>query len=222
MKPRTLSESDSSGSCRLVIVFVVALAGLYFGYECQAQIPQVLDLRNPGAGVTRIIPDWGPGTERPPQFIGDVDHDGFDDFAFVQGNTGTVPPPYSIIIYGSPDFPSSSQLDSLRQTRLIHGNGFTGISAWRSPFPFAPAGDLDRDGYADFFLGSASTDWQGIVDTGLVLLIFGGPNYPKAMELENLGSYGVRSLKILSTEERLSAGQVVIQAGDLNGDGLLD
>src|SRR3989442_171909 len=176
MKPQYLAKCELIGMSQ---VMFLSLLDLYSPSACEAQVQQVLDMRNPGPRVARIIPDWGPGSKRTPQVIGDVDGDRFDDFAIVQADpTGQLPSPHTIIIYGSPNFPSVPRMADLRQTRLVHGDGFLGISAWSSPFPCAPAGDLDRDGYADFFLGSASTDWQGKVDTGLVLLIFGAPNFP--------------------------------------------
>ena len=158
MKPEVFSISNTLGS-RHFFTVLLSLCVLCFVHQGQAQVPQVLDIRNPNPGVTRIIPDWGPGSVRPPQVIGDVDGDRFDDFAIVQADpTGQAPPPYTVIIYGSPNFPLAARMGDLRQTKLLHGDGFTGISAWDSSHPCAPAGDVDRDGYGDFYFGSASTD----------------------------------------------------------------
>jgi hypothetical protein len=39
----------------------------------------------------------------------------------------------------------------------------------------APAGDLDKDGYADFLIGDGRADTNGLTNNGAVYLIFGGP-----------------------------------------------
>src|SRR5207244_13382523 len=83
-------------------------------------------------------------------------------------------------------------------------------------------GDVDGDAYGDFVFASPTTSWEGVQNSCLVLLIFGGSAYPTEISLADLKGAGLRSLRFISRDESRYAGKLVRNVGDLNADGKAD
>ena len=90
--------------------------------------------------------------------VGDVNADGFDDFAIasVYSDSGEE---VTYLVYGSPEgLPQYRDEEFLRAGggKIIRGewNFSMGLSV-------SAAGDVDGDGYADLLLGAGSLSWQG-------------------------------------------------------------
>src|SRR5262250_1240468 len=77
---------------------------LLLGKHCLSQqLKQVMELRGPSVGVSRIdssenTMEW---VNFSPTFVGDVDHDGYDDF-LVDEPSKFLGYPDSILVYGGP------------------------------------------------------------------------------------------------------------------------
>ncbi len=139
--------------------------------------------------------------------VGDVNGDGFNDV--VIGSTGVYGTQgYVCLIFGGTDLPERLWTESLGKRGVrIEGadvdDAFgTGVSA---------AGDVNRDGYADFLVGA-----QNI---GRVYLFFGGPGWPEYLDADAMGSRGVI---IRGDEDLIAVGLSVSGTGDVNGDGYDD
>ena len=204
---------------------VVSCALLGFASVLHAQVPQVWDMAHPGAGIRTILPEWGWSQGTRPMFIGDIDGDGFDDFGMKQEDAHfNLPSPWTWIIYGTAEGPDRAKMEDLRHTKLLHGDGFAGeLSGFDCALYLAPAGDADGDGFDDFLFGSCSTNWNGIQDSGVVLLIYGGSHYPEEVSLESLQDASIRSAALVSSSQvDMFVGTWLSRAGDLDGDGLED
>ena len=183
-----------------------------------AQVPQVLDMRYPGPSVTAIrVPSYdGVNVVK---FLGDVNGDGYDDF--ITGIPSTVSDDFfdSLLVYGHPaaELGQTIEVDALHRTRFL---GTKDIFAVRDGY--AGLGDVDGDAYGDFVLASPTTSWEGVQNSGLVLLIFGGSAYPTEISLADLKGAGLRSLRFISRDESRYAGKLVRNVGDLNADGKAD
>ena len=93
------------------------------------------------------------------------------------------------------------------QGSTIFGAKAGDYSGWVSD-----AGDLNRDGFADFVVGNTANA------TNLIHVVFGNSSLPAIIDLANLGTGGIA---IFSADDgdRLMSG---FQAGDMNGDGFDD
>jgi hypothetical protein len=183
-----------------------------------AQVPQVLDMRYPGPGVTGIrVPSYD--GVNVVSFLGDINGDRYEDF--ITGIPSTVRDDSfdSLLVYGQPvaRLGESIEVETLHSTRFL---GTKDIFALRDAY--AGLGDLDGDGHGDFVLASPATSWEGVPNSGLVLLIFGGSTYPAEVTLADLKGAGLRSLRFVSRDESRYAGKLVRNVGDLNGDGKAD
>ena len=158
--------------------------------------------------------------------IGDVNLDGFDDFAIgdpyvsVGGfETGAV-----YVVFGHfGASPSSFDLATLNGTngfKLVGtptsdpGNGsWTGAS-------ISSAGDFNGDGYGDILIGAPRLG-QGVTDDGGAFLVYGSASgFDPSINLGDLD--GKDGFQINGAHMGDSAGTTVAGAGDINGDGFDD
>lgn len=147
--------------------------------------------------------------------IGDIDHDGLDDFAV--GTPGVGAGAAYVVLGKSSGFGASFALDAMAAN---HGFQVTGIAAHDSTgATLSGAGDVNGDGVADFILGA-----PGHGQAGSSYLLFGKDRVdgllPSSVALAELnGSDGLRL-------DNLAAfgpiGRALSAAGDFNGDGYSD
>lgn len=203
-------------------MFVVCILLCSFA---SAQVREVVELAYAADLVSRISHTWNAYERWKVAALGDINGDMFDDFVCYENvRNGAAWPVALRVVLGTNQFPQEVRGDDLRQIRIVFPEDY------RIFYPqlesYGSAGDFDRDGYCDILIGSPSVDWQETEDTGLVLLIHGGPALPGVIALDdvlrNSPPPGVRTLTITSTEANLAAGRFVTQVGDLNGDGYDD
>jgi len=138
--------------------------------------------------------------------LGDVNGDGYDDLAVGSpglaggGTTGAV-----WLLHGPP---STGTLDDEASAHLTGGSSEDEAGA-----ALAPAGDVDGDGYDDYWVGGPGEDGGG-TDAGAAWLILG-----TVTGESSLGSSA--TVKIVGADAGDHAGSA-IAAGDLDGDGTPD
>ncbi len=152
--------------------------------------------------------------------VGDVDHDGLDDFAVAgvvadtQGrtNNGRV-----WIVAGQDDVANVDLIapEAGQVIMTIDGRGSEDRLG-----SIAPAGDVDGDGIDDLVLGAyTATPWgSGVAAPGSAWVVFGGNG--GAIDLASLGTAGFPIYGPKRQRDRL--GVSVSAAGDVNADGLDD
>ncbi len=151
--------------------------------------------------------------------IGDINGDGFDDFAIgapsSNGYRGTI-----YVIYGD----SSPNLQNVAQAGLgnlsANGDGFkiTDANGDYNGYSISAAGDVNGDGLGDFILNSEYADF-GKTGSGSAYLIY-GQSMPADIDLANLTS--AQGFRIDGAAAFDHAGNSVAGGGDLNGDGFDD
>jgi hypothetical protein len=147
---------------------------------------------------------------------GDFNGDGVDDL--IVGADGVRE--YSGAAYVV--FGQKGDVVDLKLQNLNGTNGFTinGEAPGNSfGYSVSGAGDFNGDGLDDLVIGAAGTDVNG-TDSGTVYVIFGRANSAAVLDLTALEASA--GLKIHGLAEGDQVGEVVSDAGDVNGDGLDD
>lgn len=150
--------------------------------------------------------------------IGDVNNDGFGDFATSGWSTQD---PTVHIVFGRP---------GLGQTGLVDFNSIAPPFGWKVSGPFGDGfgdaisslGDFNGDGFGDFAIGGPVIDAPGKSEAGRVYVIFGKATFG-ATQNSTIGTFVSQhgfSLVGASAGDRL--GSSVAGGGDLNGDGFDD
>lgn len=85
----------------------------------------------------------------------------------------------------------------------------------------AAAGDLNRDGLQDFLLSAAGYDYESVIDTGIVYVLFGQATNVSTLDLRNFTT-GPRGFRITGIDYMETLGRCVASAGDFDGDGYPD
>ncbi len=202
---------------------LAVLASLVAASFANAQVQQVMELAHAGNPVTALAADWGTSFGEGVSFLGDVDGDGFEDFAFMKPIPFEEPRPettYVRLVYGRADWPERGRLDDFRHTDFAM---YTGVSADGWARTYQRAGDVDGDTYADFLFG-CDANWDGVESTGLVVLVFGSASLPSEVDwpaaVKDPAASGLRMVRFISRAAGLSAKKAATTVGDLNGDGL--
>jgi hypothetical protein len=170
------------------------------------------------AGVAFDGEDFEDSAGRSAAGIGDVNNDGFDDFAFgapfvdVGGNNaGRV-----YVVFGTDaPWPASIELADLGGTTgfLLDGVDPTGIAG----FSVAGAGDLDQDGIDDLVVGASGTG----DNSGTAYVVFGSTTpFPAPRSLGSLD--GSNGFSLTGDDPGAFAGRSVAGGGDLDHDGIAD
>ncbi len=150
--------------------------------------------------------------------IGDINKDGYDDFIIgapgVNGGAGAA-----YVVFGNAGgLPPALDLSSLDGTNGFVLNGVAAGDA--TGFSVAGAGDVNKDGYADFIIGALDADAPA-VDSGAAYVVFGhGGTFSADLDLSALnGSNGFKFDAGGYTKD-FAGGSV--GSGDFNGDGYAD
>ncbi len=161
--------------------------------------------------------------------LGDLNEDGFDDFAIGapaapslgQSGAGAV-----YVVYGGPTLFASITTNNNVPLALINGeNGFvvTGFGPGDNVgWSVSGVGDFNGDGLRDFAIGAPNAGPPGLTRSGIVWVVFGGPD---------LGASGVVSLATFEPGAGIvfrgigidyRTGIALASDVDLNGDGFSD
>jgi Ca2+-binding RTX toxin-like protein len=149
---------------------------------------------------------------------GDINNDGFDDFIIgASGAKGAAGAAY-VVFGGADGLPSTLELSGLNGS-----NGFklSGVSAKDAAgFSVSGAGDINKDGFDDFIVGSLRGDGS-VKDSGAAYVVFGhGGAFNANIDLGKLN--GSDGFKLSGAALNDFAGASVHAAGDINGDGYAD
>jgi len=150
---------------------------------------------------------------------GDVNGDGYDDLIIGARRAHSDASGASYVLFGGPDdYSPIIDLGSIDENIgfRIDGVDFNDNSG----ASVSSAGDINRDGYDDVFIGAPWAD-SDINLSGASYVVFGSDSdYEGAINLANLdGSTGFR---IEGEESSDNFGDSVSNAGDINGDGYVD
>jgi hypothetical protein len=141
---------------------------------------------------------------------GDVNGDGYKDF-LIGANGFDNSNGMTAVIYGSA-FPTNLNIASMGTNGAVYfgsGTEMAGIST-------ASAGDMNRDGYADFLIGASHAN----SNAGKVYFIYGSPHLKALNALHTLDvAAGVSFTETVSDS---LCGNSVSSGGDVNGDGYDD
>jgi len=175
----------------------------------KANLPSTIDINTEIGTYGITITGPGLGGERVGYSVsgaGNVNGDDFDDFIIgaPQGaSTGGI----SYLIYGSAS-PSNINLDSPLGAA---GITITGSGTEQAGTSVSGAGDMDKDGYADFIIGAP------VGAEGKSYLIYGSA-LPSDIILSSLGSAGITITGVSGDQSGFS----VSNAGDVNNNGCTD
>ncbi|MEC9345728.1 MAG: tandem-95 repeat protein [Pseudomonadota bacterium] len=151
-------------------------------------------------------------------FLGDINNDGFDDFATASptfsGNTGRVS-----VVFGA-----ASGLDGLDLSALDGTDGFTITGVATNDglgFNMSGLGDVNGDGVDDFVLSARFADPNSLADAGEQYVIFGSAGgFAGTFDLTTLD--GTNGFRIQGPAAGNRSGRDISSAGDFNGDGFQD
>ncbi len=151
------------------------------------------------------------------QALGDVNGDGFDDFAMTYNGVGTGE---VYVVYGSP-----TVLDDKSVVQAANGaNGFriTGVALGdKLGESIHGIGDFNGDGYDDFIVGAPQNEAGSATNQGGAYIIYGRVD-AGADDINLATGVGTRGIAIRGSITGDQAGFAVNSAGDVNGDGLDD
>ena len=151
--------------------------------------------------------------------VGDVNGDGIADFAMgdQELTVGESHHGITFLVHGREDFPTEVTLPFDMSPLDLEGIvRVTGGHVTQAGRALGPAGDYNGDGFPDFVL--AGVDLQ-IVRPAHAFVIFGGPELPEVVELEELRRHG---FEIFGIHPYTHLNHSTRSPGDLNGDGAPD
>jgi len=163
--------------------------------------------------------------------LGDFNGDGEVDFIIgAQGADpmGNEQAGIIYVVFGGLETGPADVVDlvSLNQTTglVIHGGVPDGLPDGKvndgAGISVSGAGDVNGDGYDDAVIGAFYADPNDRFQAGQGYVVFGGPNTPAVIALADLD--GSNGFMMNGRHKRGTAGRVVSEAGDINGDGYGD
>lgn len=158
--------------------------------------------------------------------IGDANGDGFDDFILGSRNAQgfhSYVVGHTYLIYGSSNrYPANVELTPawMNGTNGVTFEGLTNtLAVGRS---LSAAGDVNKDGYADFMTGSHENQPDGQPGQGGVFLVYGSPTKADALTtLSPAWADGTRGV-LLRGATNMSYLGLFLSTGDMNADGFSD
>jgi hypothetical protein len=88
--------------------------------------------------------------------------------------------------------------------------------------PYCGVGDVDGDGFDDFLIAFAWATWEGARQSGVVVLVYGAPEFPAEVDFSDPGITQVRHVRFVIDVPEQFLGNTLGSAGDLNDDGMPD
>ena len=165
---------------------------------------------------------------------GDVNGDGIDDLiigALFAGRNGRAEGQSYVLFGRTTGFPAAFELRSLLPAAGGDGtegfvlNGIDGGDV--SGDEVSNAGDVNGDGIDDLIIGALEADPNGVSEAGESYVVFGRTTgFPATFELRSLlpaeGGDGTAGFVLKGIDGNDRSGDVVSNAGDVNGDGIDD
>ena len=174
-----------------------------------------------GGGVVFQVEGQTTGSGNPTQVtgVGDVNGDGIADFAMgdQELTVDTSHDGITFLVHGREDFPTEVTLPFDMSPLDLEGIvRVTGGHVRQSGRALGPTGDYNGDGFPDFVL--AGGDLQALPPAH-AFLIFGSPELPEVVELEDLRRHG---FEMQGIHPHTHLNDSTRSPGDLNGDGAPD
>jgi RTX calcium-binding nonapeptide repeat (4 copies)/FG-GAP repeat len=189
-------------------------------------IPTNIDLDNlrprQGMHLTGLRPEHYAGNGV--SIVGDLNHDGFDDFVVMSGITdpnSLTTSLHSYIVFGHAGaFPTSFAMNRVNGENGYILDGLPIDEAMGGTAALSTAGDFNGDGYQDFALGLRTASSAEPFESGSTFIVFGAAApYDRSVDIRVLNA--TEAWRINGAQERGQIGGD-LASGDINGDGFDD
>ncbi len=147
--------------------------------------------------------------------VGDVNGDGFDDFAVgMPGvDTGGIDAGAFSIYFGTPQIGATGLLAADAADVVVQGDEPASLVGWS----LAGAGDVNGDGFDDVIAGAPFVDVGADNEVGVAVVLLGSAGLPTSLGVSDLD--GTSGYVIQGVADGDSTARRVAGAGDVNDDG---
>ncbi len=228
VSPAASVREEAERPARLAVLALLAVLAAAGG-RAQTPFPSLIDVQElDGDDGYVVLPDANPDEDLDGDFgaavamIGDINADGFGDYALAGGFTrGMLEFPGTVyVVFGRPNLGADGVLDL---TDLDGTDGFivTNACGRCDPIEVTAVGDFNDDGLDDFAVGAPYRGSDGGGPAGRVFLFYGNPAIGGDGRIDAQLDFDADvGLDILGVGGD-AAGQVA-DIGDVNGDGIDD
>lgn len=198
----------------------------YLIFGTASGIPANIDLDNlkprQGMHLTGLQAEHYAGNRV--SIVGDLNHDGFDDFVVMSGNTdpnSLMTSIHSYVVFGHAGaYPTRFAMNRVNGDNGYILDGLPIDEAMGGTAAPNAAGDFNGDGYEDFALGMPTAGIVGAFESGSTFVVFGAAApYDKSVDIRVLGSGEAWRINGAQNMARIGAD---LASGDINGDGFDD